>query len=141
MKKPSSTTADSSFEVGYGKPPKANQFPKGRTGNPRGKRKGEENIISVFKRIVSKRVKIDDGEKVRTITLAEAVILKNYNAALQKDALAMSNMFRLAEASGEFVDRTMRSRLAAQLRCPSDPRTWRNSWLNSVVKLGTNDGP
>jgi hypothetical protein len=103
MKKPSSDAADST-EVGYGKPPKANQFPKGRTGTPRGKRKGEENIISAFKRIVSKRVKINDGEKVRTITLAEAVILKNYNAALQKNPFAMSNMFRLAEEAGEFVD-------------------------------------
>jgi hypothetical protein len=118
MKKPSSTTADSSFEVGYGKPPKANQFPKGRTGNPRGKRKGEENIISVFKRIVSKRVKIDDGEKVRTITLAEAVILKNYNAALQKDALAMSIMFRLAEASCEFVDRMDAKQVGGAIAVP-----------------------
>ena len=118
MKKPSSTAADSSFEVGYGKPPKANQFPKGRTGNPRGKRKGEENIISVFKRIVSKRVKIDDGEKVRTITLAEAVILKNYNAALQKNPFAMSNMFRLAEASGEFVDRMDAKQVGGAIAVP-----------------------
>jgi hypothetical protein len=118
MKKPSSTTADSSFEVGYGKPPKANQFPKGRTGNPRGKRKGEENIISVFKRIVSKRVKIDDGEKVRTITLAEAVILKNYNAALQKNPFAISNMFRLAEASGEFVDFTDAKQVGRPIAVP-----------------------
>ncbi len=118
MKKPSSTTADSSFEVGYGKPPKANQFPKGRTGNPRGKRKGEENIISVFKRIFSKRVKIDDGEKVRTITLAEAVILKNLNAALQKNPFAISNMFRLAEASGEFVDFTDAKQVGRPIAVP-----------------------
>ena len=106
MKKPSSSATDSPCEVGYGKPPKANQFRKGRTGNPRGKRQGEENTISAFKRIVSKRVKINDGEKVRTITLAEAVILKNYNAAVQKNPFAMSNIFRLAEDAGEFEDRT-----------------------------------
>jgi uncharacterized 2Fe-2S/4Fe-4S cluster protein (DUF4445 family) len=123
MKKPSSTTADSSFEVGYGKPPKANQFPKGRTGNPRGKRKGEENIISAFKRIVSKRVKINDDEKVRTITLAEAVILKNYNVALQKNPFAMSNMFRLAEASGEFVDRTDAKQVGRPLLVPEKVKT------------------
>ena len=82
MKKPSSNEADSTYNVGYGKPPKANQFRKGRSGNPRGKRRGEETFISAFKRIVSKRVKINDGEKVRTVTLAEAVILKNYNAAV-----------------------------------------------------------
>src|SRR5712664_3525373 len=106
MKKPSLSAADSAHEIGYGKPPKANQFRKGRTGNPRGKRRGEETFISAFKRIVSKRVKINDGEKVRTITLAEAVILKNIHAALQKNPLAMSNIFGLAEQAGEFVDLT-----------------------------------
>lgn len=97
---------NSSYEVGYGKPPKANQFRKGRTGNPRGKRRGEENIISVFKRYVLRRVKITDGDATRTMTLAQAVILKNLNAALQKNPFAMGNIFRLAEASGELVDRT-----------------------------------
>jgi len=106
MKKPSSSATDSPCEVGYGKPPKANQFRKGRSGNPRGKSGGEENITSAFKRIVSKRVKINDGEKIRTVTLAEAVILKNYNAAMQRDSIAMSNIFRLAEDAGEFADRT-----------------------------------
>src|ERR1700676_4183702 len=106
MKKPDSSTTDSTYEVGYGKPPKANQFPKGRTGNPRGKRRGEENTISAFKRVVSKRVKIKEGEQVRTMTLAEAVILKNYAAALQKNPFAMSNIYRLAEDAGEFVDFT-----------------------------------
>ena len=118
MKKPSSTARDSIYEVGYGKPPKANQFRRGRTGNPRGKRQGEENTISAFKRIVSKRVKINDGEKVRTITLAEAVILKNCNAAVQKDAFAMSNIFRLAEQAGEFVDFTDAKQVGGPIAVP-----------------------
>ena len=118
MKKPSSNAENSADEVGYGKPPKANQFRKGRTGNPRGKRQGEENTISAFKRIVSKRVKINDGEKVRTITLAEAVILKNCNAAVQKDPFAMSNIFRLAEDAGEFVDLTDAKQVGRPLLVP-----------------------
>jgi hypothetical protein len=118
MKKPSSSAADSAYEVGYGKPPKANQFRKGRTGNSRGKRRGEENIISAFKRHVLKRVKIRDGDQVRSITLAEVVILKNYNAALQKNSLAMGNMFRLAEASGEFVDRTDAKQVGRPIAVP-----------------------
>ncbi len=118
MKKPSSDEADSTYNVGYGKPPKANQFRKGRTGNPRGKRGGEENFSSAFKRIVSKRVKINDGEKVRTITLAEAVILKNIHAALQKNPLAMSNIFGLAEQAGEFVDFTDAKQVGGSIAVP-----------------------
>lgn len=118
MKKPSSTARDSTYEVGYGKPPKANQFRKGRTGNPRGKRQGEENTLSAFKRIVSRRVKINDGEKDRTITLAEAVILKNYNAAVQKNPFAMSNIFRLAEDAGEFIDYTDAKQVGMPIAMP-----------------------
>jgi hypothetical protein len=123
MKKPSSTARDSIYEVGYGKPPRANRFRKGRTGNPRGKRQGEENTISAFKRIVSRRVKIKDDEQVRTITLAEAVILKNYNAALQKNPFAMNNIFQLAENAGEFVDTTDPKQVGRPLFVPEKAKT------------------
>jgi Family of unknown function (DUF5681) len=117
MKKPNSTSS-SSYEVGYRKPPKANQFRKGRSGNSRGRKRGEENIVSVFKRHVMKRVKIKVGDQTHSITLAEAVLLKNYNAALQKNPFAMGNIFRLAEASGEFVDRTDAKQVGKPLAVP-----------------------
>src|SRR5258708_32500706 len=123
MKKPSSNEADSADNVGYGKPPEANQLRKGQTGNPRGKRRGEENIISAFKRIVLRRVKINDGEKVRTITLAEAVFLKNISAALQKNPFAMSNILRLAEEAGEFVDFTHAKQVGRPILVPQSKHT------------------
>ena len=116
MKKPNSSGP--TYEVGYGKPPKANQFRKGRTGNPRGRKRGEENLISVFKRIVSKRVKVNDGEKVRSITLGEAVFLKNYQAAVQRNPFALSNIYRMAEIAGEFVDLTDAKQVGLPLAVP-----------------------
>lgn len=104
MNKPQKTST-AHYDVGYGKPPKAHQFRKGQRKRG-GRNRGEENLISAFKRHVLKRVSIKDGEQTRTITLAEAIILKNYNASLQKNPLAMANIYRLAEESGEFVDRT-----------------------------------
>ncbi len=136
MKKPSSNEADSTYNVGYGKPPKANQFRKGRTGNPRGKRGGEENFSSAFKRIVSKRVKINDGEKVRTITLAEAVILKNIHAALQKNPLAMSNIFGLAEQAGEFVDFTEAKQVGRPIAMPERDKTMEEFLAQFGRKVG-----
>ncbi len=136
MKKPSSKEADSTYNVGYGKPPKANQFRKGRTGNPRGKRGGEENFSSAFKRIVSKRVKINDGEKVRTITLAEAVILKNIHAALQKNPLAMSNIFGLAEQAGEFVDFTEAKQVGRPIAMPERDKTMEEFLAQFGRKVG-----
>jgi hypothetical protein len=118
MKKPNSAASSSRYDVGYGKPPKPNQFPKGRTGNPRGRKRGAENMISIFKRVVSKRVKIKVGDEVRSITLAEAVILTNLNAAMHRNSIAMSNMFRLAEASGEFLDQTDPKQVGGHIAVP-----------------------
>jgi hypothetical protein len=101
--KPSDAAAN---EVGYGKPPKATRFRKGRSGNPKGRQRGEENLLAVFKRMVSKRIKIKEDDRWRTITMADAIILQNCNAALQKNQIAMINIIRLAEESGELTDRS-----------------------------------
>ncbi len=104
MNKINSGASDASSEVGYGKPPRATRFQKGRSGNPKGRQRGDENLLAVFKRMASKRIKIKEGEKWRTITMADAIILRNYNAALKKDQIAMGNIIRLAEESGELID-------------------------------------
>ena len=104
--KRNSNSSETISDVGYGKPPKATRFRKGRSGNPRGRPSGDENLLSVFKRLATKRIRIREGDKSRTITMADAVILQNYKAALQKDQIAMSNILRLAEESGELIDRT-----------------------------------
>ena len=104
--KSKSGSIEASSDVGYGKPPKATRFRKGRSGNPKGRPSGEENILSVFKRMVTKRIKVREGDRWRTITMADAIILQNYRAALQRDQIAMSNIMRLAEESGELIDRT-----------------------------------
>ena len=106
MKKSKLGTSDTSSDVGYGKPPKATRFRKGRSGNPNGRQRGDENLLAVFKRMASKRIKIKEGDRWRTITMADAIILQNCNAALKKDQIAMSNIIRLAEESGELIDRT-----------------------------------
>jgi hypothetical protein len=98
--------AETHSGAGYGKPPKATRFRKGRSGNPKGREKGDENLLSVFKRMATKRIKVKEGDKWRTITMADAIILQNYKAALQRDQIAMSNIIRLAEESGELIDHT-----------------------------------
>jgi hypothetical protein len=106
MKKSNLGTSDTSSDVGYGKPPQATRFRKGRSGNPKGRPRGNENLLSVFKRMVTKRIKIREGDELRTITMADAIILQNVRAALQRDQIAMSNIIRLAEESGDLIDRT-----------------------------------
>jgi hypothetical protein len=91
-------------KVGYCSPPKAHQFRKGRSGNPRGRKTGEENMIAIFKRLATRRVKVNDNGRFRMLPLAEAIILQNIKAALQRNSNAVANMFRLAEEADEFKD-------------------------------------
>ncbi len=42
--------------------------------------------------------------QIRFCSFAEAIILQNIKAALQKDSNAVANMFRLAEEADEFKD-------------------------------------
>jgi hypothetical protein len=112
------TTENTSYDVGYGKTPKSTRFRKGQSGHSRGRNRGDENIMSIFKRVVSKRVKVGNGDKSATMTLAEAVIFANYKAALQRNPLAMSNIFRLAEESGEMIDVTDKKQVGQPMAFP-----------------------
>jgi hypothetical protein len=105
MKKSDQPTDGEISKVGYRRPPKAHQFRKGRSGNPRGRKAGEQNMIAMFKRLAARGVKVNDNGRIRSLPLAEVIILRNFKAALQKDSNAMANMFRLAEEADEFKDR------------------------------------
>ena len=61
-------------------------------------------MIAIFKRLASRRVKVNDNGRIRLLPLAEAVILQNIKAALQRNSNAVANMFRLAEEADEFKD-------------------------------------
>jgi hypothetical protein len=104
MKKSDLPPDDETPKAGYRSPPKAHQFRKGRSGNPRGRKAGEENMIAIFKRLASRCVKVNDNGRIRLLPLAEAIILQNIKAALQKNQNAVANMFRLAEEADEFKD-------------------------------------
>ena len=118
MRESDKTINNTPYEVGYGKTPKSTRFKKGQSGHSRGRNRGDENIMSIFKRVVSRRVKVGNGNKSVTMTLAEAVILANYKAALRRNPLAMTNIFRLAEEAGEMIDVTDKTETGRPMAFP-----------------------
>ncbi|WP_155253686.1 hypothetical protein [Bradyrhizobium japonicum] len=78
-----------------------------RPSRPRHTERGatQNSVIAIFKRLAMELVTIPDikgrGQKM---TRAEAILLKNYTAALQGDKSAGNNIWRLLERSGELVD-------------------------------------
>lgn len=78
----------------------------------------DENMIALFKRLVAERKTIKQNGSSRSVTLAELILLKNCNAALQNDAAAFGNILRLAEQGGEFLDRDDPAKVGKPLLMP-----------------------
>jgi hypothetical protein len=55
-----------SYEIGKGRPPKASQWKKGQSGNPRGKARGPLSDSELIERLFRRLVEVvDHGEKVQ----------------------------------------------------------------------------
>jgi hypothetical protein len=86
---------DPDYTVGYGRPPKASQFKPGQSGNPKGRPKGSKNLSAVLQKVLSQRLPIREGNKRRTVSTLEAVVLKHVSKALQGENRAIHSLLQL----------------------------------------------
>lgn len=61
-------------DVGYGKPPRANQFKPGQSGNPKGRPKGAKSEATILHELLQQKIGLNDRGKTRKITLYEAIL-------------------------------------------------------------------
>lgn len=71
------------YEIGYGKPPKQHQFPKGFSGNLKGKPKGAKNVKTDLEEELREQVEINDGGKVKRVTKQRLLIKAQVNKAIK----------------------------------------------------------
>ncbi len=69
--------------VGYGSPPVHTRFKSGRSGNPHGRPKNSRNLKSIIQAALSERILVREGEKRRSITKLEGVVLRQVESALK----------------------------------------------------------
>lgn len=88
------------YEIGYGKPPKKNQFKPGQSGNPSGKKAGKvqpKNVTEALAEALSKVVKVKvDGKIEKYITL-QVLVNKLINQCINgevKDKLLLFEMLK-----------------------------------------------
>ena len=78
------------YDIGFGKPPKSNQWKKGQSGNPKGRPKQKSDFLTDYARILSEpvRARQPDG---RTVTLdsMEAAYVQLCKKALKGDNAAL----------------------------------------------------
>ncbi len=89
------------YEVGYGRPPKASQFQKGASGNPKGRPKGAKNLSTIVMKESRQRVRVNGPGGSRTVTKLEASVMQLTNKAAQGELRAMREYLNLVGRSEE----------------------------------------
>jgi hypothetical protein len=120
--------------VGYKSPPVHSRFKPGSSGNPTGRAKGNENLKTLFNRILSEEVSLREGTGVKKVSKAEAVLRGVVLSALKGDARSMGMLVRLAEQAGGFEDEPRDSTKIERVIV-----SWEHS-EEMVKRAATNDG-
>jgi hypothetical protein len=96
-------TEESEDEIGYGKPPKATRFQKGKSGNPRGRPRQNPGIAELFRKVSKQVVQANGPNGSRRMTKLEASITQLMNKATAGDLKAMKLLLQMASRFPELI--------------------------------------
>ena len=85
----------SGYKVGYGKPPKATRFKKGKSGNPRGRPKGSLNLATDLTAELGEHITVREDGRPRKVSKQRALIKSLMAKALQGDVRATTSLLAL----------------------------------------------
>src|SRR5712671_1668086 len=78
------------YEVGYGKPPRDTRFPKGQSGNPRGRPPGAKNLKTLLSEALNEPVIVtDQNGGRRKVTKRQAIVTQLVNRSATADFRAI----------------------------------------------------
>lgn len=86
--------AKNSYEVGYSRPPKASQFKKGQSGNPGGRAKRSNDLLSALLRVLRQTITIEEGGRKRKVSKLQAIVVRLVNRAANGDLQAITVLSR-----------------------------------------------
>jgi hypothetical protein len=99
-----SATSSGKYKVGYKKPPQHTRFKPGQSGNPKGRRRGSENVKTMVRRTVNEKVSVREGDKTRQMTKLEAGLQAQLLKAMKGDPRGFTAMLNVVQRTGLFDD-------------------------------------
>jgi hypothetical protein len=94
---------EADYEIGYGKPPRANQFPKGVSGNRSGRPKGARSLNTIVLKESRQQIRVNGPRGVRSITKLEAAVMQLANKSAQGDLRATRELIPLIARSEDIA--------------------------------------
>jgi hypothetical protein len=88
------------YAVGYGRPPAHTRYKPGQCGNPRGRPKRQRNLRTVVEEALNQRITIREGNRTRSLTKLDGVVLTVVAGALKGDPKALTSLITLLRSIG-----------------------------------------
>jgi hypothetical protein len=89
------------YAVGYGRPPKATQFAKGESGNPRGRPKGTRTVGAMLQEILRQKIAVTENGKTRRLPALEVILRRLANDAMRSEPRALKLLLALNDRYGD----------------------------------------
>jgi uncharacterized protein DUF5681 len=94
------SSAAPEYVIGYRRPPVHSRYKPGQCGNPRGRPKRQRNVRTVVEETLNQRIKVREGDRTRSLTKLDGVVLTMVAGALKGDPKALASLMSLLRSVG-----------------------------------------
>ena len=92
--------SETSYAVGYGRPPKETRFKPGKSGNPKGRSPQSRNLKTIVKQVLDEQMQIRESGRVRRMQRIEALVRMMMSRAFKGDLKAFALLAAMMKHSG-----------------------------------------
>jgi hypothetical protein len=135
IKNTAASAADEA-KAGYKRPPVKNRFPKGKSGNPFGRRKGQRSLATVLKEVLQQTVRVKQGDRSERLTKGEALIKVILSKANNGDRRAIDAVSYLAEKIGRIEDKNSETSQVGGVMLVPGVAASAEEWKKAMAKKG-----
>lgn len=89
------TQSPNSYEVGYGKTPVASRFKAGQSGNPAGRPKGSQNLRTILREELERKIDVVVGGRPRRMSKGRVMVVKHVDLAIGGNDRAFATVVKI----------------------------------------------